>query len=115
MTEKTQEDKIPQGTIFIVSVGEMEDYEVIACCRALREIDPEELQREYRKANPEPPEDPETLHQEFPKAFAWCERQGYLEKLHFCELSLGTWHFELEFSRVPRLDIPLNYKVGVPD
>jgi len=104
MAETTQAEKIPKGAIFVVSVGTMEDYEVVACCKALREIDPAELQREYRRLHPKQPEDPdfqEGLYQEFPKALVWCEEQGYLEKLPFRELSLGSWHYELEFSQVP--------------
>lgn len=84
MVEKTQEENIPKGAIFVVAIGEFEDYEVLATCRALREIDPKELPKKYREARRK------EMYSETLEVFGWCEAEGYLERLPWREMNLGT-------------------------
>ena len=95
MAEKTREEKIPKGAVFVVSIGEFDDYEVLACCRALREIDPAELRRNLNDARRQ------AAYSESLEAFAWCEAQGYFERLPWRELNLGK---EYSLASVTKLD-----------
>lgn len=110
--QEVQEDKIPKGAIFVVSVGKFEDYnyEILACCRALREINLMELRKDHRQSQRQSlrtdlnapagsltapaakvPRRSLFSYSEPLDILTWCEKQGYLEKLPFRELNLGPW------------------------
>jgi hypothetical protein len=67
---------IPAGAIFTVTSGEYSDYYIVGVFRALREIEPNILLKQWLTNHPEQQEDYNFEEKEF---LAWITQNGYLE------------------------------------
>lgn len=79
---------IPAGAEFRVTSGEYSDFSVIACYKALVEIDTEKVQEDYLKTNPKAREAHNYSEYDF---VAWLEKSGLVKHIDQWEWHVGSY------------------------